>query len=157
MIKIIEAKEEHIPTLGKLVMDFIKYTEDINPVFGAPETAQQVIIEKNIRPAMKSKNSKIILAQDNERTIGYSYAVIIEPDPATAKRDKYGYIHDLFVIPEYRHKGIGKLLFDEILKWFHTLDIDRVELDVIVCNYLANLFWEKQGFTDHTRRLYKAM
>jgi ribosomal protein S18 acetylase RimI-like enzyme len=48
-------------------------------------------------------------------------------------------------------------LFDEIMKWFHTLDIDRVELDVIVGNYLANKFWKKQGFTDHTRRLYKAM
>ena len=157
MVEIIEAKEEHIPALGNLIMDFIKYTEEINPVFGAPETAKQIIIEKNIRPAIKSETSKIILAQDNGQIIGYSYAVIMEPDPATSKRDKYGYIHDLFVIPEYRRKGIGKQLFDEIMKWFHTLDIDRVELDVIVGNYLANSFWKKQGFNDHFHRLYKAM
>ncbi|MFC1901068.1 GNAT family N-acetyltransferase [Chloroflexota bacterium] len=157
MVEIIEAKEEHIPALGKLITDFIKYTEDINPVFGAPENADKIIIEKDIRPAIKSKNSKILVALDDGQIIGHSYAFIIEPDPATAKRGKYGYIHDLFVIPEYRRRGIGKQLFDEILKWFHSLDIDRVELEVIVGNYLANSFWKKHGFSDHVHRLYKAM
>ena len=54
MVEIIEAKEEHIPSLGKLIMDFIRYTEDINPVFGVPENAETAIIDKFIRPAMKS-------------------------------------------------------------------------------------------------------
>ena len=94
---------------------------------------------------------------DNGKVIGYSYAMLIKPDTTTAKRDKYGYIHDLFVIPEYRRKGIGRLLFDEILKWLHTLNINRVELEVIVGNYLADSFWKKQGFSDHVHRLYRAM
>jgi ribosomal protein S18 acetylase RimI-like enzyme len=155
MIEITEAREEHIPALGKLIMDFIKYTEEINPVFGAPESAEKTIIDQFIRPAMKSENSRIILAQDSGRIVGYSYAVIIEANPAMAKRDKYGYIHDLFIIPEYRRRGIGKQLFDEILKWLHSQDIERVELEVIVGNYLANSFWKKQGFSDHVHRLYK--
>jgi ribosomal protein S18 acetylase RimI-like enzyme len=42
----------------------------------------------------------------------------------------------------------------EIMKWFHSNDIHRIELDVIVQNQIASSFWEKHGFRDFKRVLY---
>ena len=112
-------------------------------------------MEKDILPAMKSDKSLIIVALDDGKVIGYAYLMIKEPDVALNERKKYGYVHDLFITGEYRRTGIGEKMFDEIVKWFRSKDIDRIELDVIVKNRIAYSFWEKHGFTDYVHTLYR--
>jgi ribosomal protein S18 acetylase RimI-like enzyme len=50
------------------------------------------------------------------------------------------------VTESYRRKGVGKKMFDEILKWFQFNDIKRLELGTTAQNLIANSFWQKQGF-----------
>jgi ribosomal protein S18 acetylase RimI-like enzyme len=38
------------------------------------------------------------------------------------------------------------MLLGEIMKWFQSNNIDRVELQNTAKNPLANSFWQKQGF-----------
>jgi ribosomal protein S18 acetylase RimI-like enzyme len=71
------------------------------------------------------------------------------------KRKKYGYVHDVFITASYRRRGIGEKMYAKILEWFHSKDIDRVELQVIARNQVAYSFWKKHGFTDFQNTLYR--
>jgi GNAT superfamily N-acetyltransferase len=89
-----------------------------------------------------------------KKVVGYSYSLIQAPSNLV-KRKKYGCIHDLFVTKDYRRHGIGEKMYGEILKWFHTKGIERVELQVIAKNQMSYSFWKKHGFTVFQNTLFK--
>ena len=103
---------------------------------------------------MKSENSLVLVALDAEKLVGYSYSLLQEPSNLL-KRKKFGYVHDFFITADYRRRDIGEKMYDEILKWFHSKDIDRVELQVIVKNQMAHSFWRKHGYMDFQITLYR--
>ena len=72
------------------------------------------------------------------------------------KREKYGEIDQLAVTGSYRRKGIGKMLYARIIKWFSSKNIDRVELQTTTKNPLANsFFWQKHGFETYQNNQFK--
>ncbi|MEE8418858.1 MAG: GNAT family N-acetyltransferase, partial [Dehalococcoidales bacterium] len=107
-----------------------------------------------LRPAMEAENSLVLVALEGELVVGYSYSFIVEPSSLN-KRERYGNIHDMFITTQYRRKGIANIMFSEITNWFHSNNINRVELDVITQNQGASSFWEKLGFKDLNRTLYR--
>jgi ribosomal protein S18 acetylase RimI-like enzyme len=154
MIEIVKAKEEYITELGDLWMGFMRFHANMDPVYEPPDGAIHVYVDEYLRPAMTEKNSLVLAALDGQQVVGYSYSVIVEPHKLN-KREKYGKIHDMFIAARYRRGGIGMRMFSEIAKWFHSNDINRIELDVMVRNQAASSFWEKLGFTDLNRTLYR--
>src|SRR4030042_4055363 len=147
MIKIIKAEERHIPDVCKLWWEFMKYSEEIDPVFAPEEGVIPVFEKQELRPTMQNKDSLILVALDGKKTVGYSYSLIIRKSPL-GKRQKSGLVHDLFVTEDCRRKGTGEKLYAEILKWFHSQGVDRVELQVIAKNKAGCSFWRKHGYGD---------
>jgi ribosomal protein S18 acetylase RimI-like enzyme len=154
MIEIIRAEERHIHDICKLWLEFMRYSEDIDLIFALRDGTLPVFEEKYLRPAMKSENSLVLVALDGERVIGYSYSLIIDPSDLM-ERKKYGNIHDVFITAGYRRRGIGEKMYNKILKWFHSQEIDRVELQVIAKNEAAVSFWRKHGYMDFQNTLYQ--
>ena len=156
MIRIDVAKEHHITDLGNLWMEFMRFSQDIEPIHEPQDDSIPIYINEHLRPAMETGNSLVLVALDGEQVVGYSYSFIVEPSDLV-KREKYGIIHDMFITAQYRRKGIAKTMFSEITKWFHSNNINRVELDVITQNHMASSFWEKLGFIDLNRTLYRQL
>jgi ribosomal protein S18 acetylase RimI-like enzyme len=154
MIKIIKAEERHISDICKLWLEFMRFSEDIDPIFAPCDGAIPVFEKQELRPIMKSENNLVLVAIDGEKVVGYSFS-LINKTSGLEKRKKFGYVHDLFITKSYRRRGIGEKMYAEILKWFHSKDINRVELQVIVKNQMANSFWRKQGYMDFQNTLYK--
>ena len=98
----------------------------------------------------------MLVALDKEEAIGYSYSLICKPHPLV-EREKYGCIHDAYIAAAYRRRGIGEKMLGEIMKWFHSEQIERVELDVMAQNQMASAFWKKHGFTDFQCTLYRQL
>jgi len=134
-------------------MEFMRYSRDIDPVFTPQDGAIPIFIKEYLRPAMEAENSLVLVALDEGNAIGYSYSLINEKS-SLEDREKYGCIHDLFITVAHRRKGIGEKMLGEILKWFHSRDIYRIELDVLTQNQIASSFWEKHAFKDFKRTLY---
>ena len=155
-IQIIRAIEEHVTDLGNLWMEFMRYTQDVDPVFTPQDGAIPVFIKEYLRPAMEAENSLVLVALDEEKVVGYSYSLINETSNL-ADRAKYGCIHDLFITATHRMKGISDRIVSEIMKWFRLNDIHRVELDVLAQNQIASSFWRKQGFADFKHTLYRLL
>lgn len=155
-VKIVRADEEYITDLGNLWMEFMRHSQDIDPIFTPKDGAIPVFIREYLRPAMEAKNSLVLVALDDEKVAGYSYSLIIGTSNLEA-RAKYGCIHDLFITATHRRKGIGGRMVAEIMKWFHSNDIHRVELDVLTQNQIASSFWRRQGFSDFKYTLYRLL
>ncbi|MGP8079336.1 MAG: GNAT family N-acetyltransferase [Dehalococcoidales bacterium] len=154
MIEIIQAKENHIEDIGKLFWEFIIFPKNIDPIWTPNDNAISCFIEDHLNNFMKSENCLVLVALDDSKTVGYSLSEIkiIPPGP---KRDDYGYIDQMAIIASYRHKGIGEKMYAEILNWFRSKGIKRIEVGTTARNNVANSFWQKQGFTIFMYTLYK--
>lgn len=57
------------------------------------------------------------------------------------------YIKDVVVKPEYQHKGIGKMLINELLKFVHDNGVSGTEIFVELCAMPDKIpFYQKFGF-----------
>ncbi len=64
------------------------------------------------------------------------------------ERRKVGEIHELFVLPEYRGRGIGSKLLAAAMDYARSRGRDLAELWVGRTNYRARRFYEKRGFVE---------
>ncbi len=154
MIKIVKAEEHHIPDICILWLEFMRYSENIDPIFTPRDGALEVFEKKYLRPVMKDNNSLVLVALDGEKVVGYSYSLINDPSDLEKFR-QVGVIHDFFITADYRRRGIGEKIYNEILKWFKSRDIDRIELQVIAKNEAACSFWRKHGYGDFEHTWYR--
>lgn len=154
MIEIVRAKERHISDIGQLWLEFIRFHQDIDLIFTPHDGAVAGFEDDQVQRLMKSEDGLVLVALDRGQVVGYSLSEIKGP-PKGLNREKYGYVYDMAVTASYRRNGIGEKMLGEIIKWFHSKNIDRVELDITTKNQVACSFWEKHGFTDYMRKLYR--
>ncbi len=61
--------------------------------------------------------------------------------------NRRGYIYHTAVLPEYRGKGIGKMLVEKNLEQLKATGIEKCHLFVFADNELGNDFWSSTGWT----------
>ena len=153
-IKIVKAEEKDVADIGKLGWEFMLFHQNIDPIF-TPEYNSASDFEGNqVRRFMQSDGGLALVARDGIKVVGYSLSEIREPPPGF-KREKYGYVDSMAVTASYRRNGIGEKMLTEIMKWFQSKGINRVELGTAAQNIAANSFWQKQGFTIYRHAFYK--
>ncbi|NUO03779.1 MAG: GNAT family N-acetyltransferase [Saprospiraceae bacterium] len=60
---------------------------------------------------------------------------------------KYGVINELYVVPEYRSEGVGKMLVDEVKQLAENLGWKRIELTTPGDEFSKTIrFYEREGF-----------
>jgi ribosomal protein S18 acetylase RimI-like enzyme len=154
MIKIVKAEEKHVADIGRLWWEFILFHQDIDPIWTPLEGSIPGFIENHLRRFMKSEDGLVLVAGDKGKVIGYSLSEIRRISPGL-KREKYGYIDEMAVTANYQRRGIGEKMLAEIMRWFQSNDIKRVELGTTTQNVVGNSFWQKQGFMIYMNTLYK--
>jgi GNAT superfamily N-acetyltransferase len=87
------------------------------------------------------------LALDDSKAVGYAIAKINEKLPRKCDF-MTGVVDHLFVTQDCRRRGIGGQMYSEIIGWFKSAGINRVEVQVIAKNKAACAFWKKQGYGD---------
>lgn len=63
-------------------------------------------------------------------------------------------VHDFYVVPEHRRKGIGRALAQKILDEAKALRIDRIDLEILPKNAEAAAFWKALGFRTEGRMVF---
>ncbi|MFH1335479.1 MAG: GNAT family N-acetyltransferase [Candidatus Zixiibacteriota bacterium] len=149
---IIPATESHVPEIVEIWKEFMDFHSDIDPYFARNEEGHSKFDEW-VKELMKSDTALVLVALDQGQVVAYSLSQINKRPPLFKKVD-YGYIYDLAVKSEYRRKGIGEQMLGEILGWFKSRQVDRIELMVLAKNKVAFSFWEKQGFKVFLNRMY---
>ena len=140
--------------IGRLWWEFILFHQDIDPIWTPLEGSIPGFIENHLRRFMKSEDGLVLVSGDKGKVVGYSLSEIHRISPGL-KREKYGYIDEMAVTANYQRRGIGEKMLADIMRWFQSNDIKRVELGTTTQNVVGNSFWQKQGFMIYMNTLYK--
>jgi ribosomal protein S18 acetylase RimI-like enzyme len=154
-MEIIHARIEHSLQIIEVWQEFIRHHADVEPLWDdksntVNEFASQ--LEKQI----KSDDALVLVAVEQERVAGFSIASTGN-QPPVFKLQQWGTITDVGVKKEYRRTGIAERMLAEMFNWFAQKGITLIEVSVLARNQAAVSFWEKHGFQDFSRRMYRLM
>src|SRR3989344_3714760 len=97
---------------------------------------------KKFEPSLKvgtKKDAKKAVRGSGKRT---RYFVILV---AEANGEIVGFVNNIYVLPEYRRKGIATKLLTSIIKKFKMRNLTMCTLDAYVKNKKAISLWKKNG------------
>ncbi|MGH1519801.1 GNAT family N-acetyltransferase [Chryseobacterium sp. JK1] len=95
---------------------------------------------------INSPDAILIVAEENDEIVASGYALIKKSEKEYNTFKKYAYLGFMYVKPEYRGKGINKIITDELLHWSKTKGVSEVRLDVYAQNESAIKAYKKAGF-----------
>ncbi|MEM0441300.1 MAG: GNAT family N-acetyltransferase [Candidatus Caldarchaeum sp.] len=137
-----KAEEKDIPKLVELNIRLKRLNEEFDPLF----RMRQDIAEKSreyLEAAIKSNNSLVIVAENNNKVVGFIKADIKERIFYEPRVE--GNIVEFYLLPEYRRKKIGAAMLDYMIKQLK----DRVEIitaEFPALNEIAVEFYTRLGF-----------
>lgn len=96
---------------------------------------------KRIEAIQKEDHSAIIVAEQNNRLIGFVMAI-----GGAAKRNRHSVYLVAGILKEHRGQGSGTMLFEELDRWAREQDIHRLELTAVIHNHAGIALYKKAGF-----------
>lgn len=105
-----------------------------------PRPASKVL-KKEFKEALSSKNHLILVVEENKELIGYIHGMYY-----TNPYSKWGYIEDVFVLREFRRKGIASRLIKEFIRILKKRRYNKIRLSVNIDNTRAIKVYKKLGF-----------
>lgn len=100
----------------------------------------------DIHKMILADDVQLIVAECENRTIGCGYARIEDVKPFL-KYPQHAYLGFMYVVPEFRGKGVNKIIIDALSKWAASKNITELRLEVYQDNTPAIKAYEKAGFS----------
>ena len=116
-------------------------TEDIKLKFKDDSTPEGKKKMEEKKKKYKDKNNGIWVAEDNNKIIGFCNAI---------KGDDHNRVGEIYVLPTYQNKGIGKLLIKKAFNWLS--DEKDIYVNVASYNKQAIGFYKKSEFVETGRK-----
>ena len=137
-IRIREAKESDLLTIGQLMLELIETMSDI-------EGIDIKLIANNCRNLLSKANSYILVAEIGGVVVGF---INFTTRKTILHRGLSGLIDELIVAKSYRGKGIGKQLLSGAIEKSRQLGCCEVEVSTEKTNIKAREFYRQCGFTE---------
>ena len=139
-IKIREAKIDDLNTLKLFEQALILYERPF-----APNLKKDPIEYYNVTDLIQQKNTDMLVATVAGEIVGSGYSLIRNSKPYK-KPKQYAYLGFMYVLPEYRGKGINRKIIECLLDKIKERNITEVQLDVYAENKNALNAYKKIGF-----------
>lgn len=124
------------------IKELAKYEKMSDLVTATPELIKEWIFEK--------KKANVIFVLENGKEVGYAL-YFYNYSTFTGKAGLY--LEDLFVLPEYRGKGYGLELINELREICKKENLGRFEWQCLNWNKPSIDFYEKLGAKQHNQWL----
>jgi ribosomal protein S18 acetylase RimI-like enzyme len=102
----------------------------------------------DLKALLTAPDAEIVVAETDNKIIASGYALIKRSKPYLKYSD-HAYFGFMYVLPEFRGKGINKLVIDSLKKWTALQNITEIRLEVYYDNASAIKAYEKIGFKSH--------
>ena len=123
----------------------VKDAEGVNALskqLGYPLSIEQT--QRNIKTVLQSKDHTAFVAETENSIVGWvgsAQSIMLEVMP-------HGEISGLVIDENYRGKGVGKLLIENVKQWAKEKGNDTLSLHCNVKTTEAHLFYEHLGFKE---------
>ena len=134
-INLRKAEPKDIPIILKLIKELAEYEKLVDQV-----TATEELLDENLFG--KNHFVEIWFAEYQNKIAGQ---MIFFKNFSTFLAKPGIFLEDIFVLPEFRGKGIGKKLLLKIIELAKERDYGRVEWNVLHWNEPAIAFYKKLG------------
>ncbi len=94
---------------------------------------------------LDAANAIVLVAEEQGDVIGYTYGTV-EGYDYMALRGPAGVLQDIIVDPDYRGRGVGRLLLDAMLAQLQARGVPRVVLSTAEGNEGAQQLFSRAGF-----------
>jgi len=153
MITIRPASPQDIKTLQALnhevFEDNLKYDSDLDLNWSLSEKGKEYYSS-----SLSGENTVCLIAEDDGKPIGYLSSGTKEE---VGRVGKYFEIFDMGVTPNYRSKGIGKLLVNECLSLVKSKGFKKISVRTYFNNIKAVEFYKRSGFSELEIGLEKSL
>lgn len=153
VIKIREVGEDELLKTGELWSEFMAFNGRFDDSFHIKNKATE-IFTKEMLEKFPARDYRLAVADKDGDLVGFCFSYISQK-PEYFKIEKFGFIGDLYVKPEYRRQGVGHDLVKDAFNFFARRKITQIELLVAVKNRNAIEFWEAIGFSQLLTWMYK--
>lgn len=126
---------QDVPTLFQLIKGLAEYEKLSHAVTGNIADLEAHLFGDRIY-------AEAILAELDGKAVGFA---LFFPNYSTFLTKPGIYLEDIFVLPEYRHQGIGKALLIHVAKLAVERDCGRLEWSVLDWNAPAIGFYQRMG------------
>lgn len=134
MATIRKAQRQDVPVVLQLIKELAEYEKEPDAVEATEEILEQSIFDK--------QQANVILLEEGGQTIGFALYFF----NFSTWRGKAGlYLEDLFVRPEFRGRGYGKLLLSYLANQAQNNDCPRFEWIVLDWNTPSINFYKAMG------------
>lgn len=141
-MKILKAKVEDIKIIVDMKMEMFK---EVGSISLLQDDAYEKIVQAYSKLYNEDKCCHFIVYEEN-RAVAIAGAVIKEDIPfCFFKTPYYGYVMDVYCIPERRRNGYATLAMEEILKWLEEKKIHNIKLKP---SNEGRMLYEKLGFSN---------
>lgn len=143
-----KAERRDIETLGRLgAMLMRTHYEFDRQRFLEPHAGAEQGYASFLDNVLDSSDSCIFVAEQDGTIAGYAFAAL-EPLSWKELRGPAGFIHDLAVIDQARHSGVGTKLMQAALEWLRQRGAPRVVLWTASANESAYALFRRLGFRE---------
>jgi ribosomal protein S18 acetylase RimI-like enzyme len=88
-----------------------------------------------------------------EQLVAFLVATV-EREIPIYRLSEYGFIHDLWVEPDYRHEGLGRQLVMLAIERFAAIGVKQIRLDTAAANDAARNLFSACGFRISTMEMF---
>ncbi|WP_414551355.1 N-acetyltransferase family protein [Anabaena sp. CCY 0017] len=101
--------------------------------------------EKWLTRLPHKERSVFLVAEDQEKLVAF-LAATVEPELPIYSLQEFAFIHDIWVEPEYRRKGIAPQIINMSVERFQQMGIKQIRLDTVAANESARQLFKSCGF-----------
>ena len=136
-----EATLDDLSTLLEFEKRLIEYERDFTPNLKKSDFNYY-----NLKSYINDPEISVVVAEEENKLIASGYALIRE-NKIYKIPDRLIFLGFMYVIPEYRGKGINKKVLDYLIAWGKNKGINEFQLTVYAQNESAINAYKKSGFS----------
>ena len=142
---------DQLPAVLPLWREGMAHHAGLVPFF-QPAPDGETAWERHIAVALAKGEGLLLAAWAADEPAGLIFGQLQSHAPIF-RPGKLGYISDLYVRPEYRRHGLGRLLFLALRDWLADQGATVLDLQVYMANGEAMAFWRAMGFESYAERM----
>ena len=148
------AKAEDVPAVLPMVEKLCRLHEswDAAKYSFLPNIAQ--MYDQWLRERATHRRSVFLVAEtlSPKKIVGFLIGSVEREIPIYRLKE-YGFLHDLWVEPEYRHEGAARQMVMLAVEKFKEMGVEQVRLDTAAKNEAARRLFEACGFRESVREM----